>query len=65
MAAKYYASFLLQDTHCERCSEFSGVVEVERARQTPFTLREVEELLARNFQVETEDVKVIHWSRLH
>ncbi len=64
MGTKYYTSFIL-NASCDECSEFSGVVEVERQKQAPYSLSEVEEMLAFNFEVDADDVTVLHWSRLH
>ena len=65
MSAKYYTHFLLTEASYHGCSEFSGVVELNSVTNRPLEIQEIEELLARNFEVDADDVQVLHWSRLH
>jgi hypothetical protein len=64
MSIKYYTHFLLQEQTPTGMSEFRGVVEVSRvlARND---LREAATVLAKNFECESKDIKVLQWSRLH
>ncbi len=65
MGTKYYTSFLLQEAENSDLSEYSGVVEVNRYSDRTLEIPEVEEMLAKNFNVNCDDVKVLHWARLH
>ena len=64
MSIKYYTHFLLQEQTPRGMSEFRGVVEVSRvlARND---LKEAATVLAKNFECESKDIKVLQWSRLH
>lgn len=64
MSIKYYTHFLLQESTPRGMSEFRGVVEVSRvlARND---LKEAATVLAKNFECESKDIKVLQWSRLH
>ncbi len=64
MRKKYYTHFLLTERK-GRCSEYSGVVEINRLAQHEFENEEVRTLLAHNFDIEAEEVTVLDWSRLH
>jgi hypothetical protein len=68
MSVKYYTHFLMQEAKLEPAakglSEFRGVVEVNRGmRRGDF--REAANVLARNFECNVADIKVLQWSRLH
>ncbi|HEX7011131.1 MAG TPA: hypothetical protein VF193_10495 [Steroidobacter sp.] len=64
MSVKYYTHFLLQERAPKGLSEFRGVVEVSRAL-TRGDLKEAASILAKNFECESRDIKVLQWSRLH
>lgn len=65
MGVKYYTHFVLSgDTVDGDDQEFSGVVEVNRPTDAGFEAGDIEELLARNFDLKSSDVKLINWSRL-
>jgi hypothetical protein len=65
MGVKYYTHFvLLGDTAAADDQEYSGVVEVSKPTETGFEVGEIEALLARNFNLRSDDVKLINWSRL-
>lgn len=66
MSVKYYTHFLLQEREQghKGMSEFRGVVEVNRVMQRN-DFREVAAILARNFECDKKDIKVLQWSRLH
>ena len=65
MAVKYYTHFLLRDATYHGSNEFSGVVEVNRPTEQAFDVKEIEALLARNFDLDSRQVKLLNWSRLH
>ncbi len=65
MSVKYYTHFLMQERQqSEGLSEFRGVVEVNRVMPRG-DVREAAIVLARNFECDTRDIKVLQWSRLH
>ncbi len=80
MSVKYYTHFLMQDRKAgalasdlaqeipqdqtEGLSEFRGVVEVNRKlRRGDF--REAAGVLARNFECDVRDIRILQWSRVH
>ena len=64
MSVKYYTHFLLQEQAPKGMSEFRGVVEVNRVMPRG-DFREAASVLAKNFECESKDIKVLQWSRLH
>ena len=68
MSVKYYTHFLMQETKAPEIakglSEFRGVVEVNR-RMRRGDFREAAVVLARNFECDVRDIKILQWSRLH
>lgn len=62
---KYYTHFVLTGEAVENDDqEFSGVVEVNKPIDPTFDGSDIEELLARKFDIRACDVKLINWSRL-
>jgi hypothetical protein len=64
MSIKYYTHFLLQERTPKGLSEFRGVVEVNRVLARG-DLKEAASVLAKNFECDTKDIKVLQFSRLH
>lgn len=64
MSVKYYTHFLLDETTPRGMSEFRGVVEVNKVMKRG-DMKEAAAVLAKNFEVESRDIKVLQWSRLH
>jgi hypothetical protein len=65
MGVKYYTHFVLTGEAVEGSDqEFSGIVEVNRATESSYETKEIEALLARNFDLNSNDVRLINWSRL-
>ncbi|MBA3562514.1 MAG: hypothetical protein H0W33_00600 [Gammaproteobacteria bacterium] len=65
MGVKYYTQFLVAESNAAGPCEYSGVIEVTRQTERMMGLREIERLLARNFDIDAKAVTVLHWSRLH
>lgn len=65
MRAKYYTRFLLRSEDQGYADEYSGVVEVSARVEQVLCPKEIEELLAQNFELEAESVELLNWSRLH
>ena len=65
MGVKYYTHFVLTgDAATGADQEFSGVVEVNQPTEQRYETKEIEALLARNFDLRSSDVRLINWARL-
>jgi hypothetical protein len=65
MGVKYYTHFVLTGEAAEGTDqEFSGVVEVNQATELRYETKEIEALLARNFDLRSSEVRLINWARL-
>jgi len=71
MSAKYYTQFILTDAEYRGGNEFSGVVELNQPMEInqPMEMdrneRDIEAVLASNFDLQLNAVKLVSWSRLH
>ena len=65
MSAKYYTQFILTDTQYRGGNEFSGVIELSHPMDMDNEARDIEAVLARNFDLQKDAVKLVSWSRLH
>ena len=65
MSAKYYTQFILTDTEYRGGNEFSGGIEVSQPMDWDSDARDIEAILARNFDLQMNAVKLVSWSRLH
>lgn len=65
MSAKYYTQFLLTDADYRGGNEFSGVVELSRPMDKDCEIGDIEAVLAKNFDLQQNAVKLLSWSRLH
>jgi hypothetical protein len=68
MAAKYYTHFLTAAAAPKRApdsSEWSGVVELRSPLESSGGTKELRSLLAQSFDLDSEDIKILHWARLH
>jgi hypothetical protein len=65
MSAKYYTQFILTDTEYRDGNEFCGVVELNQPMQEDSDERDIEAILARNFDLQQSAVRLVSWSRLH
>jgi hypothetical protein len=64
MTAKFYTQFVLDEGTDREPAQYCGVVEVENLHGA-LAQEELEAMLADNFDVESNDVRVIHYARLH
>jgi hypothetical protein len=65
MGIKYYTHFVLTgEAEMGSGQEFSGIVEVNQTTESRFEAQEIEALLARNFDLDSNSVYLIDWSRL-
>jgi hypothetical protein len=65
MSAKYYTQFLLTDADYRGDNEFCGVVELNQPMAQETDRRDIEAILARNFDLAMSAVRLVSWSRLH
>ena len=65
MSAKYYTQFILTDAPYRDGNEFSGVIELSQPMDSDSRKRDIEAVLARNFDLNHGEVKLVSWSRLH
>ncbi len=65
MGTKYYTRFLLQAVDDNEVDEYSGVVEVQAAKNAVIEPQEIEALLATSFDIESDQVQLLNWSPLH
>jgi hypothetical protein len=65
MSAKYYTQFILTDADYRGGNEFCGVVELNSPMEQCSDSRDIEAILARNFDLQKDVVKLVSWSRLH
>jgi hypothetical protein len=65
MSAKYYTQFILTDALYQDGNEFCGVVELNNPMEQSCDERDIEAILASNFDLQQSAVKLVSWSRLH
>ena len=65
MSANYYTQFILTGADYRGGNEFSGVIELSQPMDGDSDKRDIEAVLARNFDLNQSDVKLVSWSRLH
>lgn len=65
MQAKYYTRFLLKSREAGCADEYTGVVELNQPADTVLDPQEIESILAKNFNLEANDVELLNWSRVH
>ena len=68
MATKYYTHFVTgsaQARSAANSSEWSGVVELRQPLEGVSGAKELRALLAQSFDLDSEEIKILHWARLH
>jgi hypothetical protein len=65
MATRYYAHFVTDTPEPHVSGEFSGVVELDSPLRPQRELRDLKTLLARNFDLAAEDIRILNWATLH
>ena len=67
MATKYYTHFVTGEgrPHSVPGHEWSGVVELREPLNSSRANRELRALLAQSFDLDTEEIRILHWARLH
>jgi hypothetical protein len=68
VATKYYTHFV---THTGKArtapadGEWSGVVELREPLPQARANRELRALLAQSFDLDSDDIRILHWARVH
>ena len=67
VATKYYTHFVTgaDAAAAAAANEWSGVVELRHPLENARGTRELRSLLAQSFDLDSEDIKILHWARLH
>ena len=68
VATKYYTHFVTgtnAPAAAAAANEWSGVVELRHPLENARGTRELRSLLAQSFDLDSEDIKILHWARLH
>jgi hypothetical protein len=65
MSSKYYAHFVTETSEPLVCGEYSGVVETDSPLRAQREMRDLRALLARNFHLPAEDIRILNWATLH
>ena len=64
MAVKLYTHFVA-DLGAKGESEYTGIVELGAHEPLPRDTRWLARELARDLEVEADDIRVLHWARVH
>ena len=67
VATKYYTHFVTGSSAppTAATNEWSGVVELRHPLENVRGTKELRSLLAQSFDLDSEDIKILHWARLH
>ena len=73
MATKYYTHFVTARAKAQtavaaaaaNANEWSGVVELRHPLEHVGGTKELRALLAQSFDLDSDDIKILHWARLH
>ncbi|HVS77841.1 MAG TPA: hypothetical protein VHE11_12970 [Steroidobacteraceae bacterium] len=68
VATKYYTHFVtgsLRAPSAVPSNEWSGVVELRHPLESGGGTRELRSLLAQSFDLDSDEIKILHWARLH
>ena len=65
MSARYYTHFVTPADEALQAHEWSGVVELGRELDQRGGTGELARLLAQSFELDREDIRILHWARLH
>jgi hypothetical protein len=65
MSSKYYAHFVTDTPEPQVAGEYSGVVELATPLLPQREMHELRALLAHNFDLMAEDIRILNWATLH
>lgn len=66
MSTKYFTHFVSASEKARLASEWSGVVELtEPLDGRKSAARELRRMIADSFDLESDQIRILHWARLH
>jgi hypothetical protein len=67
VSTKYYTHFVTHSAKARNFAgnEWSGVVELRQPLTNARANRELRALLAQSFDLDSDDIRILHWARLH
>lgn len=65
MVSKYYAHFVADTPEIPQAGEFTGIVELDQPLRRRREIGDLKAALARNFDLDREDIRILDWARLH
>jgi len=68
VATKYYTHFMTGSPRAPAApasNEWSGVVELRHPLESGGGTKELRCLLAQSFDLDSDEIKILHWARLH
>jgi hypothetical protein len=65
MSSKYYTHFVAEASGPTGPGEYSGVVELRAPLRAQRELKDLRKLLAVNFDLPAEDIRILNWATLH
>ncbi|HUY83144.1 MAG TPA: hypothetical protein VMU86_01105 [Steroidobacteraceae bacterium] len=65
MGIKYYTHFLAQSDGAAEHREYRGIVELLGRLESERGDQEIARVLARSFDLEESDIRILQWQRLH
>ena len=65
MSSKYYTHFVADAPGAQQAAEYTGVVEMPVPLQRVGGAQDISLVLARNLDLDTDDIRILVWARLH
>ncbi len=65
MSARYYTHFVTESNEARHAHEWSGVVELSYPLAQARSSAELRRLLAGNFELDAEDIRILQLARVH
>jgi hypothetical protein len=65
MSSKYYTHFVADAPEAPHCGEYTGVVEMPLPLRQAGEINQLSAVLAENFDLRREDIRILHWALLH
>jgi hypothetical protein len=65
MSSKYYAHFVTDTPDVVQAGEYRGVVELHAPLRPRREVADLRVLLARNFDVPADEIRILNWATLH
>ena len=65
MSTRYYTHFIAEAAESPAEGEYSGVVELSAPLNPRHQSRELRAFLARSFELDAEDIRILNWAVLH